>query len=77
MLPVLEIYSYGLMLALGLIVGGILFRRELKRYGISVDLAGWIVMGVLIGGIFGAKIYSVIEGFKELGVASLKNFFLY
>jgi len=71
----LKIYSYGLMLALGFVVGGSLFRRELKRYGISVDLADWIVMGALIGGILGAKIYSVIEGLKELGVASLKDFF--
>jgi len=81
MLPVLfeigklKVYSYGLMLALGFIVTGILFRRELKRFGISVDLGDWIIMGALVGGILGAKIYSVIEGFKELGVASLKDFF--
>ena len=81
MLPVLfelgklNIYSYGLMLALGFIVGGYLYRRELKRYGISPDLGDWIIMGALIGGILGAKIYSVIEGLKELGVASLKDFF--
>jgi phosphatidylglycerol---prolipoprotein diacylglyceryl transferase len=81
MLPVLlelgklKVYSYGLMLALGFIVGGYLYRRELKRYGLSPDLGDWIIMGALIGGIFGAKVYSVIEGLKELGVASLKDFF--
>ena len=71
----LKIYSFGLMFALAFIVVGVLFRRELKRYGISVDLADWIIMGALIGGILGAKIYYVVEGFKELGVASLKDFF--
>jgi len=71
----IKVYSYGLMLALGFIVGGSLFRRELKRTGMSVDLGDWIIMGALVGGILGAKIYSVIEGFKELGMASLKDFF--
>jgi len=81
MLPIIlklgriNIYSYGLMLALGFIVTGIIFRKELKRVGINVDLADSVIIAALLGGIFGAKIYSVIEGIREYGLDSLKDFF--
>jgi len=81
MLPVileigpLKIYSYGLMLALGFLVTGFLFKKELKRRGLPLDLGDPIIIGTMLGGIFGAKIYSVIEGIKDLGVTSLRGFF--
>jgi phosphatidylglycerol:prolipoprotein diacylglycerol transferase len=83
MLPVLfqigglNIYSYGFMLALGFIVSGYLLRKELKRIGFPVDLADAIVISALLGGVFGAKFYSVIEGIvKGEGIIySVKSFF--
>lgn len=81
MLPVifkigpLKIYSYGLMLALGFLVTGFLFKKELKRRGLPLELGDSIIIGTMLGGIFGAKIYSVIEGIKDLGATSLRSFF--
>jgi phosphatidylglycerol:prolipoprotein diacylglycerol transferase len=81
MLPVIlkigfiKIYSYGLMLALGFLVTGILFRRELKRVGLSPQLGDYLVIGSMLSGIFGAKFYSAIEGFIESGEFSFREFF--
>lgn len=81
MLPILfqigplKIYSYGLMLALGFLVTGYLFKKELKRLGLPLELGDSIIIGTMLGGIFGAKIYSVIEGIKDIGITSLKGFF--
>jgi phosphatidylglycerol---prolipoprotein diacylglyceryl transferase len=71
----IKVYSYGLMLALGFIVSGIILRREYKRIGLSPDLGDTVIIAALLGGIFGAKVYSVIEGIKEYGIYSLKDFF--
>lgn len=71
----IKVYSYGLMLALGFIVTGLIFRKELKRVGLPVDFADSIVIAALLGGIFGAKVYSVIEGIKEYGLSSFRDFF--
>lgn len=81
MIPILfqigpfKVYSYGLMLALGFLVTGALFKRELKRAKMSPELGDPIIIGTMLGGILGAKIYSVIEGFKEAGMSSLKGMF--
>ena len=81
MIPILlkfgaiNIYSYGLMLALGFLVTGYLFKNELKRKGLPAGLGDAIVIGVMLGGIFGAKVYSVIEGIRDEGMTSLRGFF--
>ncbi|MEK7395770.1 MAG: prolipoprotein diacylglyceryl transferase [Candidatus Poribacteria bacterium] len=72
---VIKVYSYGLMLALGFIVSGVILRREYKRIGLSADLGDTVIIAALLGGIFGAKVYSVIEGIREYGLVSLKDFF--
>lgn len=71
----LKVYSYGLMLALGFLVTGIIFKRELKRTNMPLGLGDPIIIGTMLGGILGAKIYSVIEGFREEGISSLRGFF--
>jgi phosphatidylglycerol:prolipoprotein diacylglycerol transferase len=71
----IKVYSYGLMLALGFIVSGVILRREYKRIGLSADLGDTIIIAALFGGIFGAKVYSVIEAVREYGLVSLKDFF--
>ena len=55
------IYSYGLMAALGFLVGGYLLERELSRVGRDKNLAGSIILSAIIGGIVGSKIYYLIE----------------
>ncbi len=81
MLPVileigfLKIYSYGLMVAIGFIVTGILLRRELKRIGLSPNIGDYMIIGAMISGIVGAKVYSAVEGFSETGEFSLRDFF--
>jgi len=74
-LGALKIYSYGLMVALGFLVTGVLLRRELKRVGLSPNLGDSIVIGAMVGGIAGAKIYSVIEGLNDLGTFSFRTLF--
>ncbi len=83
MLPVLfqigslRIYSYGLMLALAFVITGYLFRKELKRVGLPMELGDQIIMASLLGGVFGSKLNSVIEGIiqGEGVIYSLKSFF--
>jgi phosphatidylglycerol:prolipoprotein diacylglycerol transferase len=73
----IKIYSYGFMVALGFIVTGFMLKRELKRVGLSPRLGDSIILGAILGGIFGAKIYSVIEGIVrgEGALVSIKSFF--
>jgi len=70
-----RIYSYGLMLALAFLVTGYFFRRELKRTGLPPSLGDSIVMGAILGGIGGAKLYSVIEGLNEANALYVRSFF--
>jgi phosphatidylglycerol:prolipoprotein diacylglycerol transferase len=55
------IYSYGLMAALGFLLGGYLLERELQRVGKNKELAGSIIIAAIIGGIVGSKIYYLIQ----------------
>lgn len=57
----LTIYSYGLMAAIGFLLGGYLLERELARVGRKKELAGTIIIAAIIGGIVGSKIYFLIE----------------
>lgn len=62
-LPVLgevTITSFGVMMALAFLTGYWVLRSELTRLDGDPDVAADILMGALIGGIVGAKIYYVI-----------------
>ena len=54
------IHSYGLMLATAFITVSFVIQSELKRRGFVPELASMIVMAAAVGGIVGAKIYSVL-----------------
>ena len=54
------IHSFGLMLATAFITVVFVLQYELKRRGFVAELAGSIVMAAAIGGIVGAKIYSML-----------------
>ncbi len=57
----LTIYSYGLMAAIGFLLGGYLLERELARVGRNKELAGSIIISAIIGGVVGSKIYFILE----------------
>ena len=71
----IKIYSYGLMMAMAFLVAGFLLRRELKRAGLPVDMGDLIVIGAVLGGIIGAKLYSLIENLDDPDALSLRSFF--
>jgi phosphatidylglycerol:prolipoprotein diacylglycerol transferase len=52
--------SFGVMMALAFLAGYQVIRSELKRVGRDPDIAADILLGALIGGIVGAKIYYVL-----------------
>ena len=56
----LTITSFGAMMALAYMAGYMLIRHDLKRRGEDPEFGGDILLGALIGGILGAKIYYVL-----------------
>jgi phosphatidylglycerol:prolipoprotein diacylglycerol transferase len=65
-----EVTSFGVMVAVAALVGLWLFRRELRRSGLPVDLADAGTVGV-IGGLLGAKVLWTAEHAGEGPVAAL------
>jgi phosphatidylglycerol:prolipoprotein diacylglycerol transferase len=57
----ITIYSYGLMMALGFIVGDFILTHECRRRGYNPEIANAIVVWGAIGGIVGARIYDVAD----------------
>jgi phosphatidylglycerol:prolipoprotein diacylglycerol transferase len=53
----IEITSFGLMLGLAFLAAGLVASVEFKRKGYDKDVAWTLLMGALIGGIVGAKLY--------------------
>lgn len=53
----IEFTSFGLMLGLSFLVAGWVGSLEFERKGYNKDVAWALVMGALIGGIVGAKLY--------------------
>jgi phosphatidylglycerol:prolipoprotein diacylglycerol transferase len=67
-LPILgtiTITSFGVMMALSFLTGFWVVRLELRRKGMDEDLAGDVLMGAIIGGIVGAKIYYVLLNWPQ------------
>jgi len=67
-LPVLgtiTITSFGVMMALSFLTGFWIVRLELLRKGMDEELAGDALMGAIIGGIVGAKVYYVLLNWPQ------------
>lgn len=56
----LTITSFGVMMALAFLAAYQILRRELARAGRDSEFAGDLLLGALIGGIAGAKLYYMI-----------------
>jgi phosphatidylglycerol:prolipoprotein diacylglycerol transferase len=53
----IHITGFGLMMMLAFLVGGWLVDQELRRHRFATDFAGDVVIGAVVGGIIGAKIW--------------------
>jgi phosphatidylglycerol:prolipoprotein diacylglycerol transferase len=56
----ITITGYGIMMAVGFLVGGWAIYQELKRRGMSDEYASDIVVASVIGGVLGAKVWYAV-----------------
>jgi phosphatidylglycerol---prolipoprotein diacylglyceryl transferase len=61
----LTLQSFGLMMGLGFVVAGLLASKRLKEIGRPADWAYEMVFAALVGGIVGARVWSVVENWDE------------
>jgi phosphatidylglycerol:prolipoprotein diacylglycerol transferase len=61
----ITITSFGVMMALSFLSGFWIVRRELLRKGLDEELAGDLLMGAIVGGIVGAKVYYVLLNWPQ------------
>ncbi len=61
----ITITSFGVMMALSFLSGFWVVRRELLRKGLDDELAGDLLMGAIVGGIIGAKVYYVLLNWPQ------------
>ncbi|MCX5716696.1 MAG: prolipoprotein diacylglyceryl transferase [Candidatus Omnitrophica bacterium] len=61
----LTLYSYGLMVALGFIVGALLASRLAPRFGIPPEKITTLSLVILLSGIFGARLLYVLLNIKD------------
>lgn len=58
------VYGYGLMLAVGFLVGSYLVTHEMKRKGLDPNLGNTITLIALVAGVIGSKILFLIENWE-------------
>src|ERR671916_1812304 len=61
----ITLQSFGLMMGLGFVVAGIFAQRYLKEIGRPGDGAYEMVFAALVGGLVGARLWSIIENWDE------------
>jgi phosphatidylglycerol---prolipoprotein diacylglyceryl transferase len=61
----LTLQSFGLMMGLGFLAAGVLASKRLKELGKPADWAYEMVFAALVGGIVGARLWSVIQNWDE------------
>lgn len=63
-----KIYYYGIIITLGLILGLIYAFKNFRKVGVDPDKAIDCVLGGIVGGIIGARLYYVIFTWDEFGL---------
>ena len=61
----LTLQTFGLMMGLGFVVAGWIASKHLKELGTPADWAYEMVFAALVGGLVGARLWSVIENWDE------------
>ena len=64
--------SFGLMLALGFLVGTWLASRRMEELGLPAELASTMLIYCMIGGVVGAKLYYAIDTWLREGLPFLQ-----
>lgn len=64
----LKIYYYGIIITLGLVLGMIYVFKNFRKVGVDPDKAIDCVLGGIIGGIVGARLYYVIFSWGDFGL---------
>ncbi len=57
----LEVHSWGVMVAVALVLAGLVLRHELERLASRGDVAASLVVAAAIGGLLGARLYWLAE----------------
>jgi phosphatidylglycerol:prolipoprotein diacylglycerol transferase len=80
----LEIHSYGVVVAIGFILGLIVAARRARSVGIPPELIGDLGVWLIITGMLGAKLFYVIlfwpefiENWRGMGLRSLRTGFVF
>src|SRR5215207_8495921 len=61
----LTLQSFGLMMGLGFVVAGLFASKYLKELGRPADWAYEMIFAALVGGIVGARLWSVLQNWDE------------
>lgn len=65
-----EIYYYGMIITLGLVLGMAYAFKKFRQLGVDPDLAIDAILGGIIGGILGARLYYVAFSWSDFGIDS-------
>lgn len=60
-----KVYSYGLMIAIGIIVAGVMFLKKGKEKGYDEDKLTNLMIFAVIGGILGGKLLYILVNIKD------------
>jgi phosphatidylglycerol:prolipoprotein diacylglycerol transferase len=69
------IYSYGLMMGLGIIAAGVACTSEFKRRGYKGEWASTLVVWSAISGVVGSRIYDIIDNWPHYAANPLDMIF--
>jgi len=67
-----ELYSYGLCVALGFLVAAILILKEAKKIGLPSDAIFDCVIAALVGGLTGARLLFVVINWQDFAHSPLR-----
>jgi phosphatidylglycerol:prolipoprotein diacylglycerol transferase len=69
------IYSFGVMMALGFLASGYVVTKELGRKGLDPNLGSALVFWAAVGGLVGARLWVILDDFREFLAAPIDFIF--